>query len=123
MEKTINLFLFIYKCVIADTEIPILPQTPSPPPQQQQQQPAHQQHRNVQELQQQTHQQQQQQHPQNNGQQQQQQHRPLLHGLLSGTHIPQANYHRGYSSSSTGNFLSLLNIYSHVQCLFSFGKL
>lgn len=93
--------LFIY-FIIADTEIPILPQTPSPPPQQLQQQPAHQQHRNVQELQQQTHQQQ---HPQNNGQQQQ--HRPLLHGLLSGTHIPQANYHRGYSSSSTGKFLSL----------------
>lgn len=97
--------------LFADTEIPILPQTPSPPPQQHQQQPAHQQHRNVQELQQQTHQQQ---HPQNNGQQQQQ-HRPLLHGLLSGTHIPQANYHRGYSSSSTGKFLSC--------SIFSFGKL
>ncbi|KAG5678078.1 hypothetical protein PVAND_007780 [Polypedilum vanderplanki] len=82
------------------TEIPCqLPQShsPSPPPPQQ---IAHQQaHRIVQELQQQ--QQQQQPHPLQNGPPPQ--HRPLLHGLLSGTHISQASYHRGYSSSSTGS--------------------
>lgn len=70
--------------VSVDTEIPILPQSPSPPPQQ----PA-QQHRST---------------TQQQVQNAQQQHRPLLHGLLSGTHIPQAPYHRGYSSSSTGQF-------------------
>ncbi|KFB53042.1 AGAP007327-PA-like protein [Anopheles sinensis] len=70
-----------------DTEIPILPQSPSPPPQQR---------------------------SSLSGQSQQassllastlqpsQQHRPLLHGLLSGTHLPQGPYHRGYSTSSTG---------------------
>jgi len=84
--------------LFADTEIPSqlpISQSPSPPPPQQ---IAHQQaHRIVQELQQQ--QQQQQPHGLQNGQQHQ--HRPLLHGLLSGTHISQP-YHRGYSSSSTG---------------------
>uniref|UniRef100_A0A182JMH8 Uncharacterized protein n=1 Tax=Anopheles atroparvus TaxID=41427 RepID=A0A182JMH8_ANOAO len=71
---------------LMDTEIPILPQSPSPPPQQR---------------------------SSLSGQSQQassllastlqpsQQHRPLLHGLLSGTHLPQGPYHRGYSTSST----------------------
>ncbi|CAH1713380.1 unnamed protein product [Chironomus riparius] len=87
--------------LIKDTEIPSqlpISQSPSPPPPQQ---IAHQQaHRIVQELQQQQQQQQQQPHGLQNGQQHQ--HRPLLHGLLSGTHISQS-YHRGYSSSSTGS--------------------
>ncbi|CRL08396.1 CLUMA_CG021427, isoform A [Clunio marinus] len=75
------------------TEIPThLPQSPSPPPIQQQQ--AHQPHRTIQEHQQPTHQ-------HSNGPPLQ--HRPLLHGLLSGTHLSQASYHRGYSSSSTGS--------------------
>ncbi|XP_053674761.1 ecdysone-induced protein 74EF [Anopheles nili] len=71
-----------------DTEIPILPQSPSPPPQQrsslagQTQQAAGLLATTLQPS---------------------QQHRPLLHGLLSGTHIPQGPYHRGYSTSSTGS--------------------
>lgn len=89
--------LIIKNSSFTDTEIPSqlpISQSPSPPPPQQ---IAHQQaHRIVQELQQ---QQQQQPHGLQNGQQHQ--HRPLLHGLLSGTHISQP-YHRGYSSSSTG---------------------
>lgn len=80
--------------LFTDTEIPIqLPQSPSPPPIQPQ---THQQHRAVQEHQQTTHQ-------LSNGPPPQ--HRPLLHGLLSGTHLSQASYHRGYSSSSTGKRL------------------
>ncbi|KAL9701637.1 hypothetical protein quinque_005078 [Culex quinquefasciatus] len=92
-----------------DTEIPLPPQTPSPPPQQRSSAHHHNHHHHHSHL-----------HHSNGGHHQQsssssllatslsqqstQQHRPLLHGLLSGTHIPQAPYHsRGYSTSSTGS--------------------
>ncbi|XP_063702176.1 ecdysone-induced protein 74EF-like isoform X4 [Culicoides brevitarsis] len=81
------------------TEIPILPQSPSPSPPDhkynQHQQQAQQQHR--------TSNNSQQQQSSTNGSQMQA--RPLLHGLLSGTHIPNTPYHhhRGYSTSSTGS--------------------
>ncbi|XP_058458030.1 ecdysone-induced protein 74EF isoform X3 [Malaya genurostris] len=95
-----------------DTELPLPPQTPSPPPQQRLSSQAHLHHH--------LHH-----HSSSNGSsgshhqqssgsllasslsQSSQQHRPLLHGLLSGTHIPQAPYHsRGYSTSSTEKLCS-----------------
>lgn len=101
-----------------DTEIPLPPQTPSPPPQLRSS--AHHHHSHLHHSNGSTS------NNSNGGHHQQssnggngsssllatslsqqsgtQQHRPLLHGLLSGTHIPQAPYHsRGYSTSSTGS--------------------
>ncbi|XP_049297705.1 ecdysone-induced protein 74EF isoform X2 [Anopheles funestus] len=72
-----------------DTEIPILPQSPSPPPQQRSSLAGGQSQQTASLL--------------ASTLQPSQQHRPLLHGLLSGTHIPQGPYHRGYSTSSTGS--------------------
>lgn len=94
----------VLRLSFADTEIPIqLPQSPSPPPIQQQ---AHQPHRNVQEHQQPTHQ-------HSNGPPPN--HRPLLHGLLSGTHLSQGSYHRGYSSSSTGKLNSAARFHPNAS--------
>uniref|UniRef100_A0A182MCQ6 Uncharacterized protein n=1 Tax=Anopheles culicifacies TaxID=139723 RepID=A0A182MCQ6_9DIPT len=70
-----------------DTEIPILPQSPSPPPQQRSSLAGGQSQQTASLL--------------ASTLQPSQQHRPLLHGLLSGTHISQGPYHRGYSTSST----------------------
>uniref|UniRef100_A0A182V9G3 Uncharacterized protein n=1 Tax=Anopheles merus TaxID=30066 RepID=A0A182V9G3_ANOME len=70
-----------------DTEIPILPQSPSPPPQQRSSLAGGQSQQTASLL--------------ASTLQPSQQHRPLLHGLLSGTHLPQGPYHRGYSTSST----------------------
>ncbi|XP_055528890.1 ecdysone-induced protein 74EF-like isoform X2 [Wyeomyia smithii] len=86
-----------------DTELPLPPQTPSPPPQQRLSSQTHLHHHH--------HSSSGNHHQQTAGSllasslsQSTQQHRPLLHGLLSGTHIPQAPYHsRGYSTSSTGS--------------------
>ncbi|EDO64604.1 AGAP007327-PB [Anopheles gambiae str. PEST] len=72
-----------------DTEIPILPQSPSPPPQQRSSLAGGQSQQTASLL--------------ASTLQPSQQHRPLLHGLLSGTHLPQGPYHRGYSTSSTGS--------------------
>ncbi|XP_062540467.1 ecdysone-induced protein 74EF-like isoform X2 [Armigeres subalbatus] len=83
-----------------DTEIPLPPQTPSPPPQQRSSSQSHHllHHGSS------HHQQSSSSLLASSLSQTSQQHRPLLHGLLSGTHISQAPYHsRGYSTSSTGS--------------------
>lgn len=94
-------YRFFHCFVLVDTEIPILPQSPSPPPEHKYQPQPHQQqqHRTT------SNTQQQQSSTSSNGSQLQA--RPLLHGLLSGTHIPNTPYHhhRGYSTSSTGKNL------------------
>ncbi|EAT48190.1 AAEL000741-PA [Aedes aegypti] len=83
-----------------DTEIPLPPQTPSPPPQQRSSSQSHSllHHGSS------HHQQTSSSLLASSLSQSSQQYRPLLHGLLSGTHISQAPYHsRGYSTSSTGS--------------------
>ncbi|XP_058831441.1 ecdysone-induced protein 74EF-like [Topomyia yanbarensis] len=93
-----------------DTELPLPPQTPSPPPQQRLSSQTHLHHHHHHHHSSSSSSGSSSHHQQSPGSllasslsQSSQQHRPLLHGLLSGTHIPQVPYHsRGYSTSSTG---------------------
>uniref|UniRef100_A0A8W7P5H4 Uncharacterized protein n=1 Tax=Anopheles coluzzii TaxID=1518534 RepID=A0A8W7P5H4_ANOCL len=87
MISTLTIPLYFASSFTVDTEIPILPQSPSPPPQQRSSLAGGQSQQTASLL--------------ASTLQPSQQHRPLLHGLLSGTHLPQGPYHRGYSTSST----------------------